>query len=79
MACQKVHKQGRIKVMVNIQSLIHHKNKDPGKGLCVFAIMFILPCLCKFWHAIPTSLFIFNEFSFLFLYFFVNILSYVVK
>ena len=23
MACQKVHKQGRIKVMVNIQSLIH--------------------------------------------------------
>ena len=23
MACQKVHKQGRVKVMLNIQSLIH--------------------------------------------------------
>ena len=39
MACQKVHKQGRIKVMVS-------------------------------WHAIPTSPFNFNDFSFLFLYFF---------
>ena len=29
------------------------------KGLC---ITFILPCLCTFWHAIPTSLFIFNDF-----------------
>ena len=26
----------------------------------------ILPCLCTFWQAIPTSLFIFNDFSFLF-------------
>ena len=32
-----------------------------------------------FWHAIPTSLFIFNDFSFLFLHFFGNVLSYVVK
>ena len=39
MAGQKVHKQGRIKVMVNIQSLIHpyifsQKSKDVGIGLC---------------------------------------------
>ena len=66
MACQKVHKQGRIKVMVNIQSLIHpyifsQKSKDVGIGLCIFTITFILPCSCTFWHAIPTSLFIFNN------------------
>jgi len=46
-----VHKQGRIKVMVNIQSLIHpyifsKKSKDVGIGLCIFTITFILPCLC---------------------------------
>ena len=39
MAGQKVHKQGRIKVMVNIQSLIHpyifsQKSKDVRIGLC---------------------------------------------
>ena len=84
MACQKVHKQGRIKVMVNIQSLIHpyifsQKSKDVGTRLCMFTITFILPCLCTFWHAIPTSLFIFNDFSFLFLCFFGNVLIYVVK
>ena len=75
MACQKVHKQGRIKVMVSIQSLIHpyifsQRSKDVGTGLCILTITFILPCLCTFWHAIPTSPFIFNDFSFLFLYFF---------
>ena len=37
MACQKVHKQGRIKVMVSIQSLIHpyifsQRSKDVGTG-----------------------------------------------
>ena len=74
MACQKVHKQGRIKVMVSIQSLIHpyifsQRSKDVGTGLCILTITFILPCLCTFWHAIPTSPFIFNDFSFLFLYF----------
>ena len=37
------------------------------------------PCLCIFWHAIPTSLFIFNDFSFLFPYFFGNVHSCVVK
>ena len=75
MACQKVHKQGRIKVMVSIQSLIHpyifsQRSKDVGTGLCTLTITFILPCLCTFWQAIPTSSFIFNDFSFLFLYFF---------
>ena len=75
MVCQKVHKQGRIKVMVSIQSLIHpyifsQRSKDVGTGLCILTITFILPCLCTFWHTIPTSPFIFNDFSFLFLYFF---------
>ena len=75
MAYQKVHEQGRIKLMVNLQSLIHpyifsQKSKDVGIGLCIFTITFILPCLCPFWHAILTSLFIFNDFSFLFLHFF---------
>ena len=74
MASQKVHKQGRIELMVHIQSLIHpyifsQKNKDVGTGLCIFTITSILPCLCTFWRAIPTSLFIFNDFSFLFLHF----------
>ena len=74
MACKKLHEQGRIKVMVNIQSLIHpytfsQKSKDVGTGLCIFTITSILPCLCTFWCAIPTSLFIFNDFSFLFLHF----------
>jgi len=73
MACQKVHEQGRIEVMVNIQSLIHpyifsQKSKDVGIGLCIFTITSILPCSCTFWHAIPTSLFIFDDFSFLFLH-----------
>ena len=67
MACQKVHKQGRIKVIVNIQSLIcpyifsrKSNLKDVGTGLCILTITFILPCLC----AISTSLCIFNDFSF---------------
>ena len=43
MACQKVHKQGRMKVMVNIQTLIHpyifsQKIKNVEKGLCIFTI-----------------------------------------
>ena len=70
MACQKVHKQGKIKVMVNIQSLIYsyifsQRSKDVGTGLCIFTITFIFPCLYTFWHAIPTSPFIFNGFFFL--------------
>ena len=36
--------------------------------LCIFTITFILPCLCTFLYAIPTSLFIFNDFSFLYIY-----------
>jgi len=48
MACQKVHKQGRIKMMVIMQSLIHpyifsQKSTDVGIGLCIFTITFILP------------------------------------
>ena len=30
--------------------------------LCIFTITFIFLCLCTFWHAIPTSLSIFNDF-----------------
>ena len=44
--CQKVHKQGRIKVMVNIQSLIHpyiflQKSKDVRIGLNDFSFLFL--------------------------------------
>ena len=68
---EMVHKQRRMKVMINIQSLIHpylfsQKSKDVGTGLCNFTITFILPCLCTFWNAIPTSPFNFNDFSFSF-------------
>ena len=46
MMCQKVHKQGRIKVMVSIQSLIHpyifsQRSKDVGTRLCILTITFI--------------------------------------
>ena len=50
--------------------IFSQKSKDVGIGLCIFTITLILPCLCTFWHGIPTSLFIFNGFSFLFLDFF---------
>ena len=74
MVCQNVHKQGRIKVMVIIQSFIHpyiftQKSKDVGTGLCILTFTFIFPCVL-FGTPIPTSHFIFNDFSFLFLYFF---------
>ena len=66
MACQKVHEQGRIKVMVNIQSLFCSFGKDVGMDEALYSYHhFILPCLCTFWHAIPTSLFFCNDFSFL--------------
>ena len=40
--------------------------------LCKFTFTIIssLPCLHTFWHAIPTSFYIFNVFEVLFLYFF---------
>ena len=40
--------------------------------MLTFAFMhqIILPCLHTFWHAIPTSFYIFNVVIFLFLYFF---------
>ena len=52
MACKKVHKQGSIKVMVNIQSLIHpyifsQKSKDVRKGALYF------------YHNFYTSLFVY--------------------
>ena len=70
MACQKVHKQGKIKVMVSIQSpiptsLLLCEKMLGWMKLCILTITFIFPCLCTFWHAIPTSHFIFNDFSFL--------------
>ena len=63
MACQKVHKQGKIKVMVSIQSFIHpyifsQRSKDVGMELCILTITFIFPRLCTFWHAIPRLEFI---------------------
>ena len=54
------------------------KSKDVGIGLCIFTITFILPCLCTFWHAIPTSLH-FNDFSFLFLHFFLVMFSFALR
>ena len=45
MAYQKVRKQGMIKVMVNMQSIIHpyifsQNSKDVGIGGCIFTITF---------------------------------------
>ena len=51
MACQKVHEQERIEVMVNIQSFIptsFHKTADVGIGLCIFTITSILSCFVYF-------------------------------
>ena len=57
--------------------------KDVGmnEALYIYLHFYILPgwCWCTFWHAIPTSLFVFNDFSVLFLYLFGNVLSYVVS
>ena len=38
------------------------KRKDKSDGKYTKPNSFILPCLCTFWHAIPTSLFSFNDF-----------------
>ena len=56
MACQKVHKQGRIKVMVSIQSLIHpyifsQRSKDVGMGLCILTITQVYPSLFVYFLA----------------------------
>ena len=76
MACQKVCKQGRddIIVKVNLQSPIptsfyiavtNQCQNDAGMWLCKFTFTIIssLPCLHTFWHAIPTSFYIFNVFK----------------
>ena len=73
MACQKVWKQGRddIIVKVNLQSPIPTSfyitvanwcENDAGMRLCIFTFSIIssLPCFYTFWHAIPTSFYIFN-------------------
>ena len=74
MACQKVHKQGRIKRVMQKPCpyifTLSWKDLGTDKALYIYH-HFILACLCTFWHAISTSLFIFNDFSFLFLYFLV--------
>ena len=75
MACQKVCKQGRndIIVKVNLQSPIPASfyitvanwcKNNAGMRLCIFTFTIIsfLPCLHTFWHAIPTSFYIFNVF-----------------
>ena len=75
MACQKVCKHGRddIVVNVNLQSPIlasfyitvaNWCENDAGMRLCKFTFTIIpsLPCLHTFWHAIPTSFYIFNIF-----------------
>ena len=47
--------------------------KDVGMGHCLYDdlgfMLSSLPCLYTFWHAIPTSFYIFDAFYFLFLYF----------
>ena len=75
MACQKVCKQGRndIIVKVNLQSPIPASfyitvanwcENYAGMRLCkfTFTVISFLPCLHTFWHAIPTSFYIFNVF-----------------
>ena len=76
MACQKVCKQGRDDIIakVNLQSPIptsfyiavtNQCQNDAGMWLCKFTFTIIssLPCLHTFWHAIPTSFYIFNVFK----------------
>ena len=46
--------------------IFSQKSKDVGIGFCIFTITFILPCFCTFWHATPTSLFLFFLVSALF-------------
>ena len=72
MACQNVFKQGRddIIVKVNLQSPIPtsfyitvETNVKTMQGCkFIFTIISSLPCLNTFWHAIPTSFYIFNVF-----------------
>ena len=54
MACQKVHKQGRIKsdgkyTKPHPPLHLFTKDKDVGRGF-VYLLFF-----CTFWHAIPTA------------------------
>ena len=66
---------------------IHHpslhfftKEQRCRTGLCIFTITFILEFLVCVPFGTPfLHLFIFNDFSFLFLYFYGNVLIHVVK
>ena len=83
MACQKVHVPIRKDIKVKVC-----KYTKPHPSLYLFTIGWIwrdrasyiylhlynVPCWYTFWHAIPTSLFIFNDFSALFLYIFLAIM-----
>ena len=68
MACQEAHRQGYksegryTKPRPYIFTLLC---KDVGmdEALYIDLHFYILPCLHTFWHAIPTSVFIFNDFS----------------
>ena len=50
-------------VFDSVQSTL--KLQDAGIGLCkfTFTVISFLPCLHTFWHAIPTSFYIFNVFK----------------
>ena len=85
MACQKVCKQGRddIIVKVNLQSPIpisFYIENDVGMRVCKFTFTIIssLPCLHTFWHAIPTSFYIFNVFKVLYILNRLHLLSVLV-
>ena len=75
MACQKVCKQGRddISVKVNLQSPIPtsftlqlqtsvKRCRDEALYVYLHTYIIPIPCLHTFWHAIPTSPYIFNAF-----------------
>ena len=69
MVCQKVHHQGRIKVMVNIQSLIHpnvfsQKSKDVGRGF-VYLPSLLSFLVCVFFGIPFLHLFLFIMIFFL--------------
>ena len=53
--------------------------KDVGMGLCLYVDLCFhassLPCLHTFWHAIPTSFYIFNVFLFSCFYTFLMLVS----
>ena len=57
---------GRNTGCIRSTSLLLCEKMQGWMRLCILTITFIFPCLCTFWHAILTSPFIFNDFSFLY-------------